>query len=170
MIKKYVAIALASGCLAGAAFCQDYNPRVLDMNAEDITRHLWSGRSLSRDFIQDKLTFVLQPEALKERPSRLEDIYSQTLSQIPDSKFLSFATICHDLYREGNEQTKLAVSLLFQKVSDKSLVQFKRFEKLRKVKEEEQKAQGSLEMKYLGKADKSQPLVSFNPPNQVTAH
>lgn len=161
MFMKFLGLLLMGSQLVSPTFSQDYNPRLLDMNADELSRKVCSGTPIPREDIQSKLDFIYNEEALIGKVRDFEGVYAKMIPLITDSNFASFAGNCKEIYDTGDNKTKITLGILFKAVSDKSSVQFKRLQKLRRAKEVEQTQQtvrASELPKYFEKADKTVPL------------
>lgn len=162
MLKRYLsAMIMSFGFVSAAAFGQDYNPRLLEMGADELNRKLWSQRRSVQEDIQNNLKFVYRADTLAGKFHHLPEIYHQSILQVNSTEnFVSFVRVCKEIYEEslglGNTEIQTAVSMLFKKVSDKYYAQFKRFQKLERIKKTETNVLQSPE--YFGKADKTVPL------------
>jgi len=156
MTKKHLGALIISLSLASTAFSQDYNARLLQEYADDFGRKLWAHTPIRVEEIQEDLNFVYKPEALADRVEKFEDTHSKLSPLfVHDTLLSTFASSCADIYGSGDDETKVALRMLFKAVSDKYMSQYKRLQKLRKAKEE---PEDSRTPQLLGKADKSVPL------------
>ena len=156
MAKKYLGALVISLGLASSAFSQDYNARLLQEYADDFSRKLWAHTPIRVEEIQEDLNFVYKPEALTDRVEKFEDTYARLSSLfVHDASLSTFASSCADVYGSGEGETKVALRMLFKAVGDKYMSQFKRLQKLKKVKEDPEDG-GTPHL--FGKADKSVPL------------
>lgn len=156
MFKQYLGVFTLSCSLITLSFSQDYNARLLDVNSEELNIKIFSKVTVSKNTIQECLNFVYKPESLEEKSTRFGELRSRMTSLISDRNFIFFADTCQDVYEEGTEETKIAISMFFESVSDKYYTQFKRFQKLKRIKDQETGSAHNPE--YLGKADKTKPL------------
>ena len=156
MAKKHLGALVISLGFASTAFSHDYNARLLQEYADDFSRKLWAHTPIRVEEIQEDLNFVYKSEALAGRFEKFEDTYEK-LSPLfaHDTSLSTFACYCADIYASGDDETKVALRMLFKAVSDKYMSQFKRLHKLRKAKEEPEDGRTP---QLLGKADKTAPL------------
>lgn len=156
MAKKYLGALVISLGLASTSFGQDYNARLLQEYADDFSRKLWAHTPIRVENIQEDLNFVYKPEALADKVEKFEDTYSRLSSLfVHDASLSTFASSCAGIYGSGDDETKIALRMLFKAVGDQYMTQFKRLQKLRKAKEEPEDG-GTPQL--FGKADKSVPL------------
>jgi len=160
MLKKYLSAMIVSlGFINAPAFGQDYNPRLLEMGADELNRKLWSHGIIAKEDIQNNLEFVYRAGTLAGKFQHLSEIYDQSILQVNSAEsFVSFARACREIHEEslGNIEIQTAVSMLFKKVSDKYYTQFKRLQKLERIKKTETSILQAPE--HFGKADKTVPL------------
>ncbi len=168
MLKHYLGALAVSCSLISVSFSQDYNARLLDVNSEELNTKIFSKFTVSKDTIQESLNFIYKPENLEEKSAGFGAVHSRMISLISDRNFISFAATCQGVYDEGTEETKIAVSMLFESVSDKYHTQFKRFQKLKRIKDQETGSTHNPE--YFGKADKTKPLGYSDSLFEITSH
>ncbi len=106
------------------------NLRILDQEAEKIANKVWTGQSMSCQYIQESLTFITKAKAneLNELPSSLEDACNKATTQfqkMDSSKSKNFSIFAHqfrDLYTETKDEvTKFGLYKLFEGVTKKLL-------------------------------------------------
>ena len=133
------------------------HPKLLDAHSDELSAQIFSKVIVPKETIQHRLNFVYHPENLEEKRVQFSTLYSRITEVINDRSFSIFGDNCQALYDEGDDEMKIAVSMLFESVSDKYYTQFKRLQKVKRMKE-----QGIVGIArsplYFGNADKTQPL------------
>jgi len=156
MVKKYFGAILMSLSLADAALCQDYNARLLDSNADQLSRKLYSHTPIRPEDVQENLNFLYKPDTLRAVVSSFDMLQEKATSLLEDRSFVTFFQTCKSIDESGDEETQVSVRMLLNAVVEKHSVHFKRLQKLKKTKGEPREFTATPQL--LGKADKTVPL------------
>jgi len=156
MLKKYFGALVIGLILADVALCQDYNARLLDSNADQLSQKLYSHTPIRVEEIQENLNFVYKPDTLKSIVSSFEMLQEEATSLFEDRSFVIFFQTCKSIDESGDEETQVSVRMLLNAVVKKYSVHFKRLQKLKKTKDEPREVTATPQL--LGKADKTAPL------------
>jgi hypothetical protein len=112
------------------AFC--FNEKLLDDEAKGFALKIWSGPTLSKSEIKDSLQFLDKEDenVIKKysQQTKIQQLFdkvesSSSLKKVPsleekNARFLDFARMCMDIFKEGNEQTKASTYLLLKNVNE----------------------------------------------------
>ena len=125
--------------LIGSVVSQDYNRKLLDMNAETFSNRLWSGERISGEDIQEDLKFLHNHEDVKDKVGSFKELYEKKIILMPDAGFISFANACKEIYEKNDSKTGVAVIMFFEEVSKKYKPMYTKLQKLKALHEQEEK-------------------------------
>jgi hypothetical protein len=155
MIKRYFKGFIMSFGFANLALALDYNPKLLESNAEQLNLKLCSHVVIEPREVLENLNFVYKSDVLKETLSCFEDVREKVSSILTDSRFSEFFETCRGIDESGDDEIKVSIRMLLTSVFNKYSLHFKRLQKLRGAKDDRREIPTP---QLLGRADKMVPL------------
>lgn len=114
------------------------NTKLLDLKADIFESKISSKTPISAKSIRESLTFINDPDKISPKYSSSEEfekLYSDYTQKIHDQNFITFASLCRDIYLEDDRLSKSAVHILFEEVGKRAQKYFEQLKKLKEFKE-----------------------------------
>ena len=150
------------------------NGIALELDAKSFVSKIWQREPIKREDIQEKSYLIRDVDGLKSEAEKFPRLYENALSSSSIPQFVEFASLCKEVHDRGDLKTRIAVSMLFEKVSDQFLKLCKDDERKRRLEEQEDKKpklKTSDEfLDYLANADKKPFAVIPDQYVRVGAH
>jgi len=110
----------------GASGFASCNEKLLDLTSDGFRTKILSRVSISQSMVQEKLGFLYNLDEIEEKyqnAANFNSLYEKTITaEEVTPEFLAFSHTCHNLYESSIEQKeKVAIYMLFERVSDKYL-------------------------------------------------
>ena len=138
MILKLLGIVTVLSQLTHMAYSS--NIKILDMEADTFKTKIWSNDDISESNIKESLIFLYNPEEVDKKycnQKEFNKLYFDITHKIEKEEFLRFANSCQQIYENNENNIKIAVHMLFEKVSEKYYKDFKILKKLESFKKQE---------------------------------
>lgn len=121
------------------------NTGLLDSEAETLNFNISSGAKVTASTVRDSLRFLQNVEAVDHKYREAEQFkeLDRSLSkEIPTSHFLSFLTVCREIYEaENNLQSRAALHMLLERVGKKARSQHSLEQRHEALKEQTRQSQ-----------------------------
>jgi hypothetical protein len=141
MFKKLLSLGAFFMAVQLAVPAHSVNYKLLEQEADSCISKIWAGTRVPKTKIQDSLDFLYDSDNVDNRYSQTSNFmkfYEKITNQVKDQKFLQFAEDCRGLQEESsNINTKIAVHLLLEKVSEKYSKELTKTEKLKAFNEKQ---------------------------------
>ncbi|MGC8483234.1 MAG: hypothetical protein ACP5OE_06280 [Thermodesulfobium sp.] len=114
------------------------NPKRLEFEADTYQHRIWSRVPSEVKMIKESLSFLSDDDKFDKKyaqPEGFLKFYKEVNDEIKDESFLRFSAECRKIFEGSeNDRNKVAVYMLLEKVSEKSLKYLRSLKKLEKFK------------------------------------